>query len=244
MRLSYFLCQDKSRISEGYVDRFTKSNFVTKLLFRTIYNNMAKIIADKSHFIVVGAWNPAILQADWLTNEFPEITPSPLCVEIEVQTNNIRFDFSDFYLLPSNNRLVFIPKNNVDDTVLSRISILAKGIYDRLKFTPLGAVGSNFFFQLEKNEVFTSSEIEREPVIKNLPDKLANASIISRSIKHTLSESDFNTNIMYDIVGVERSLLINFEYQNSQNIMDIATNSLIDNFGCAIKLANNLVETL
>ncbi|EGW20627.1 hypothetical protein [Methylobacter tundripaludum] len=202
---------------------------------------MAKIIADRSQFIVIGAWNPAILQGEWLTKEFPDITPSPLNVEIDIQTNNIRFDFDDFYLSPSSNRLAFIPKNDLNENTLSRMSVLAKGIYQRLVFTPISAAGSNFFFQLDKDEEFSSEEVEKVPVIKNLPNNLVDASLTFRSIKHTLSKSDFNTNIIYEIKGQERSLIINFEHSNSQNIMEKAAEFLIDNFNCANNLAESLI---
>lgn len=203
---------------------------------------MAEIVASKSNFVAIGAWNPAILQPEWLKNEFPDVAPNQLNIEVELQTNNIRLDFDGFYLSTSNNRLLFMPGEVLDEGVLLRISDLAKGICERLIYTPIFAIGANFFFQLDKNEEFNSEEIEREPFIDNMPEKLGNASLVSRSITHTFSNELFNINIIYGITGKDRNLLINFDYQNQKNIMNTAANALVDNLKCACLLAKSLIK--
>lgn len=214
----------------------------THLLNNKIINIiMAKLIADKSLFVVVGAWNPAIFQAEWINKEFPEFAAS-FQIEVELPTNNLRFNFGDFYLSVANNRLILIPKGEITEAILIKIADFAKKIFVRLNHTPIIVAGSNFFFQLDKDEEFSSQEVETEPDISNLPEKLANTKLISRSIKHTLSKDDFNINIIYEFLGKERGLLINFDYPRLPDAMNKAANSLIENLRCANYLAKNLIK--
>jgi hypothetical protein len=201
---------------------------------------MAKIIAEKSAFVAVGAWNPAIFRPEWLLKEFPEQIPESFLIELDGNAN-LRFDLGGFYLQTLNDRLVLTPKNDLNDSILETISKLSKGICERLRYTPLIAVGSNFFFELDKNEKFSSEEIEKLPNISNLPDKLQNTSLTSRSIKHTFSKDDLNISIHYEIAGNDKTMLINFERKNSIDMMARAAQSLIEDFRCALELSEVLI---
>lgn len=202
---------------------------------------MAQLIAEKSNLIAVGSWNPAIIQPAWLRKEFPEIIPPTFNIELTGPLVSVRYDFGFCLMTPAANRLLFIPKT-VDVDTLVKIAALGKGIYERLKYTPIAAAGCNFFFQLDKNEKFKSEEIEMIPDISNLPQKLVKSELTSRTISHTFSKDDFNINVTYEISGIERFLIINFDYQHPQQALVMAANSFVDNFGCANELANNLIR--
>jgi hypothetical protein len=205
-----------------------------------VLDGMAKLDSQKSNFVVVGAWNPAIIQPEWLRKEFPEVVPETIGIEIIGPPISIRFDIGDFFLEPLNGRLIFSAKE-VNEKTLDSISELSNGIADRLMYTPVSAAGCNFCFSLESKEKFCHDGLEEDGNTKDLADILAGSIIVSRSIQHTYSLDDHNVNIFYDHKGNEKALRINFEYQSPQTAMTEASNMLQKNFETALKLSNQLI---
>ena len=84
---------------------------------------MSKPIPKLSNFIAIGAWNPAIIQPQWLKKEFPTQIPSEFKMQVVAGVvSSFRIEFEkEFIIDPNGGRLVFIPYN-LDDTCLKKIA--------------------------------------------------------------------------------------------------------------------------
>jgi hypothetical protein len=203
---------------------------------------MSKIIPELCNFITIGAWNPAIIQPNWLKKYFPEI---PDTCNIEIASVGVasafRMSYPKFSIDPNNGRLVFIPKEMSEDLMVY-ISRLSMGIQTKLEHTPIFASGSNFAFQLIGEESFTLDEIEKDQQIAGLyKDFKEQGNIVSRSIMHTFSLKDYSVNIYYDYKGRDKMLRINFDYHGA-NPMKRSAEGLVNNYKYSLKLSEKLIR--
>jgi hypothetical protein len=208
---------------------------------------MSKSLPEQSNFIVIGAWNPAIIQPHWLRKNFSDQIPETCKIKIVSigVASAVIMSYPKISIDPNNGRLVFIPKDLSEET-MKYIAELSMGIQSKLEHTPIIAAGSNFVFQLDAGESFTLDEIEPEPQIdglyKDMEDK---GKIVSKSIRHTLSFKDYSVNITYDYAGSNRLLRINFDYQGQgANTMKRAAEGLVTNFKNSLDLKQQLIRKL
>ena len=203
---------------------------------------MSKPIPEQSNFIVIGAWNPAIIQPQWLKKEFPDLIPSEFNMQVVAGVvSAFRIEFpNEFVLDPNGGRLVFIPKK-LENKCLRKIASLGRGIQDRLSHTPIAAAGSNFVFQLEQNEFFKHEKTETDDKIKKIYENINGSKLVARSIGHTLSHEDHTVNLKYDFRGTSKMLRVNFDYQHPLNAMKTAADSLVENFHRAEKMCNEFI---
>lgn len=93
---------------------------------------------------MVGAWNPRIFTADWLSNNVFRVAN----VGVEVPTNPgfpYRFTANNVQIVPSASRVVFTP-SLFDDATLNEMERQAIALLEALPHTPLAGVGTNFGF--------------------------------------------------------------------------------------------------
>ncbi len=205
---------------------------------------MSKIISEKSNFIIIGAWNPAIIQPEWLKKEFPSLIPDKFGIQaVSGIVSSFRFEFEKIFLDPTGGRLVFIPKK-LDEETLNYIANLSNGIQNRLSHTPIAAAGANFVFSLDENEAFTLDQIETDEQIKNLYLSLKECDFISKSIGHVFSAEDHAITINYDFHGNTKVLQLNYEYKFPlTDAMKRAADSLVQNFKHAENLCKELIRS-
>lgn len=206
---------------------------------------MSLPLPEKSNLIVIGAWNPAILQHSWLRNEFPAlITEDNINIQLVAGAGSVssyRMEFEKFFLDPNGGRLVFSPKKFELET-LKLIADLAQGIREKLQFTPIAAAGCNFSYKLEQNEAFTLDTIEEEDQLKGLYDCFkSQCDLVARGVRHTFSGEDYRININYDYLGDGKILRINFDYQPPINPMKIAAERYVNNFSRAEEIKESLI---
>jgi hypothetical protein len=204
---------------------------------------MSKPIPEKSNFIAIGAWNPAIIQPHWLHKYFSDVVPDSCQIEIASigGATAIRMVYPNVTIDPNNGRLVFIPKE-LNEEILKYIADLSSGIRTKLEHTPLIAAGSNFVFQLDENEIFTLDEIEQDQQILELYKELKDpGNIVSKTIKHAFSLQNYSINVTYEYVGRDKKLAINFDYQGA-NPMKRAAEGLVSNYHRALELSGTLIK--
>jgi hypothetical protein len=202
---------------------------------------MSKIITEKCNFIVIGAWNPAIIQPQWLKKEFPTLIPENFNVQVVAGVvSSFRIEFPDEFVLdPNGGRLVFIPKK-MDDTILNKIADLGRGIHKALSHTPIAAAGCNYVFKLEQNEFFKLEKIETDEEIDNLYQNIGR-DIVARSIRHVISEEAHTINLNYEFKGMEKELHVNFNYPGQLDSMKVAADSLLTNYQRAKDMCKELI---
>ena len=203
---------------------------------------MSKLLPEESNFIVIGAWNPAILQPEWLKREFPSLIPDKFDIQgIIGPPFSYRMDFEKIILDPHGGRLLFIPKKP-DEETLRYITELSIGIQEKLQHTPIVAAGSNFVFKLDESEFFTLEELESNEQILGIYPFLKDLQLVAKSIRHAFSAEDHTININYDHQGSIRFLRINYNYQQPPDQMKKAAGSLIENFKHAQTISKKLIK--
>jgi hypothetical protein len=216
------------------------------LILIVVFKKMSHPIPEKSNLVSIGAWNPAILQPNWLRSEFPKIITED-SVGVQVVAGAIysfRMEFKNFFLDPNGGRLVFIPKD-LENHTLELISNLAQGIHEKLKHTPISAAGCNFSFKLERDEKFTIDDLEQEDKVKGLYNCFDHdCSLVERGIRHTFAAPDYRININYDYPDEGKIIRINFDYRTpfTPNPMKTAAEKFVENFSKAERIKESLVR--
>jgi hypothetical protein len=100
--------------------------------------------------VVVGNWNPAILQGDWIVREVMGGDPAGTQVQLEfspVAGIPPRTTIGNVTFVPALNRLQMHPKFATGEN-LALVETYAKQILEKLVHTPVKAIGENFLFRL------------------------------------------------------------------------------------------------
>lgn len=104
-----------------------------------------KIVTTQSSIVVIGNFNPAIVNKDWLV--FQEIVPKDLALETKVITPGVSIlEGGQFVFLVDLERLQFTSKDNNKYQMLADI---ARRFFEKLPHTPCRSVGLNFEIQVE-----------------------------------------------------------------------------------------------
>lgn len=207
---------------------------------------MSKPVLDKSHFVSIGAWNPAIIQPRWIRKEFSDLVPDEK-VGMRIMTsgtNALRMEYEKFYLDPSNGRLIIIPRK-LDNSTIELIAKFALAIREKLIYTPINASGFNFCFQLEEGEQFTIDDIDQPDKVKELYKGIEKPyEVVSRNFKNTFSVEDYTINFLYEYKGSEKTLQINYEYTQPSDSMQIAAEAYVETFHKVQELIGTLIRKI
>lgn len=118
--------------------------------------NISKFILKDATCVIVGSWNLAILNPDWLSNtlfELPEGTEIP--VEVSVGPFTVfKANIKDLFIVPKPNKLVVNPARE-DDKLFELADQMVLKLYDLLPYTPVEAIGHNFTYELDDSEKFS-----------------------------------------------------------------------------------------
>jgi hypothetical protein len=97
---------------------------------------------DRTSVVVIGAWNPAIIQPDWLfRSKVVEVGSSEVTVEVNPRTRQYRYSLGDFRWTVDDNRLEILSQRFED------CGVFAARVLALLPHTPVDAVGTNFVFK-------------------------------------------------------------------------------------------------
>jgi hypothetical protein len=187
---------------------------------------MSKLVPEQSNLIIIGSWNPAIIQHQWLKSEFPDlIDPDPLgAYLLQGNIQALLLEYIDFKLQVNQQNLIFTFKN-IDDKTLDRVSNLAKGVYDKLKHTPISLGGCNFIYELEPGDIFSVGEGSEES--EKVEAALEGCQLLSREVRYGFSGLDHKINIHFKRVEASRSLQLNYDYSApSEKVVELVTKHL------------------
>lgn len=109
-----------------------------------------KPIENATSLVVVGAWNPAILQPDWLVHKVFDV-PEGEKTDVLMQFAPIpgappKFIIKDLIILPASDRLTIAP-TKCDADGLNAAEAAAEKLLRILIHTPVVAFGQNFEFE-------------------------------------------------------------------------------------------------
>ncbi len=205
---------------------------------------MSSIIPEKSNFVIIGAWNPAIIQPGWLKKRFPNLIKDDQ-FGIELVTgpvSSLRYDVNNVFISPNSDRLIFMPKE-IKEEILTFISELSVSIFEKLPHTPVFAAGCNFVYKLDDEECFYINEFELTEKLSEFYEGIELKEFTSRQIRHSFSFSDYNLNISYNFSGDLRTIHYNFDYQlKDVNLIKKASKSLNDHYKYSLDLNSKFIR--
>jgi len=174
---------------------------------------MSVIITEQCNFIIIGAWNPAIIQPGWLKSQFPTIIKGDkFGVELIIgPIATFRFEVNNVLVSPNHDRLIFTPRE-VNKGLLDFISKISFSIFEKLPHTPVFAAGCNFVYKLDDSESFFISELETHADMSEIYNEMELKELTSKQIRHGFSFSDHNLNIFYNVSGDGKTIHYNFDY--------------------------------
>lgn len=124
-----------------------------------------QLVQDQSSIVVLGVWNPAILNPSWLARMVHEI---PGGEGVQVQAEQFlfvpgqapRFTLSGVRYSPNRNRLIIQPTETSEDNY-RRVQRSVVRILDLLPHTPVAGIGQNYIFveghpTAEQLEIFSA----------------------------------------------------------------------------------------
>jgi hypothetical protein len=204
---------------------------------------MSKLLYEQSNLIIIGSWNPAIIQHQWLKSEFPDlIDPDPLgAYLLQGNIQALLLEYIDFKVQVNQQNLIFTFKN-IDDKTLDRVSNLAKGVYDKLKHTPISLAGCNFVYELELGDFFSAGEGHEES--ERVEAELEDYQLLSREVRYGFSGLDHKINIHFKCVGALRSLQLNYDYSEpSEKVVGLVTKHLKERLAHSRDMVKKFIRT-
>lgn len=211
--------------------------------WKAIYNLM-DITNRSGNIVIVGAWNPAIINPPWLTKEvfdIPEEMDEP--VKLEVSTNPLdppKFTIRDVAFVGRRDRLMIIPSNFTEDNFQS-VEDKSRIILDKLSHTPITAFGQNFEYLCE---TASGDDIDVFDFNDNIEELFGttNYSLESTAIAKTLRLENHALNFTRILSGNILKVRFNFHYEvsSAKDARNQLENSIRENF----KLANLVMAEL
>ena len=149
---------------------------------------ISKFVLEEATYVLVGAWNTAILNPKWIASEILKL-PQGTSIPMELAVGpamSVRAKIADLYFIPSSDKLIINPSKE-DEELFKLADTAINTLYNTLPYTPIEAIGYNFLYELEENEDF-AVDINFEASRYNELYKTINASAGHEStIQHSLS---------------------------------------------------------
>jgi len=105
--------------------------------------------------IIVGAWNTAILNPNWIAKEILILGEGEQ-ISVEYSADipiRFRIKIKDLYFIPNNDRLIINP-SVLDNKLFELVNQSSLELYNKLPYTPITAIGHNFVYELDDDENF------------------------------------------------------------------------------------------
>lgn len=128
-------------------------------------------VVEGTSLVVVGNWNPAILQPEWIVREV--IGGDPAATQVQLEFSPIagippKTTIGNVTFVPTNSRLQMHPKF-VNEENLLQVETYTRKILASLLHTPVKAIGENFLFRLAEP---SEAAVNEFPVVQDLTEKL------------------------------------------------------------------------
>jgi hypothetical protein len=181
-----------------------------------------KIVAEGWNVVVVGAWNVAILNPEWLgRNLFKD---SNVQVEIPIGGQPValmRVTSAGVRVLTAPDRVIFSPVK-IDDGSLRRVEECAVDLLRQLPHTPLVAIGVNFkFVEADPGEHLVTHF--RDPDV----DAIVRLGFVSEGVsqtRHLRFADDRTLNLKTRLAG--NRLELDFNFHRDVKTVDDAMNAV------------------
>lgn len=203
-------------------------------------------IKGSTNLILVGIWNPAILNPEWLVRHaFKDKEAKDVPVTIEIATFpglSPRLTIEGIVFQPGRSRVVMVVPNNAGEEDINKVEAIATAILRELPHTPMQAVGQNFEFvendpTPEQMNIFDSSD--------DLSEKCDfEFNPISQQVVSSIQFDGRTLNFTRTVLDGKLRLKFNFHYNvtSAEDAVDkISTNHrFVENYRYALRIINSL----
>jgi len=171
---------------------------------------------DQPSLVIIGSWNPAILNPEWLVREIyqnPEDTDTPVTMEFATKPGMPpRFTIEGTSFVPANDRLMINPQN-IEEVNLRFVEDKAIVLLNILSHTPVLAFGQNFeFIESEPSDELLS---DITAINGNVADHVDGKELVTSRI---ITSHEINSGLLHFTRVYSRgsmSLKFNFHYDVS-----------------------------
>jgi len=169
------------------------------------------ITGNQTSLVIIGAWNPAILNPEWLTKEiFKKAVDSKTPVRMEFATNPVmppKYTIEDITFVPGMDRLMIIPQN-LEDINLQSVEEKAIELLNTLSHTPILAFGQNYEFTVNDlgEKILSDFTKINETIINHVEQK----ELVTSQI--TTSHKNGNSLLHFTRIFSKGSMLLKFNF--------------------------------
>jgi hypothetical protein len=199
-------------------------------------------LKENPSIVLVGSWNPAILQPNWLAKHiFNKADDEDIPVEMQFATTPglpPRFKMRDILIVPAFDRLTLF-SNGLNTANLAATESAVLEILKLLPHTPISAAGENFKFVVpEQQEVVDMLNVDN-----NWAEYLDfDYEQVQTEIRSTLQLKDMQLNIFRARSDSEITIHFNFHYPATD--AQTAAKQLANSFNANCDFAKNILANL
>ena len=202
--------------------------------------------------VIVGSWNPAILQPEWLAHEifsYPDQERVPVQMELSPRPGlPPRFTIENLTFVPDYERLTITPVTGegieIDDTTLNLMEEKALLVLDQLPHTPISAFGQNFEFTEEHPGDALLSVFELNDDFANHAQFTYTSASITVSTALQLDNRVLNFTRIFKDGRVTVKFNFHYKAATTREARDRLSNSIIDNYRIVTQLLESFGVSL
>lgn len=181
---------------------------------------ISKFILDNATCVILGAWNTAILNPMWLAQKVFDLPqdaqmPMELSGGILGIPTYFRAQIKGLYIIPTAEKFIINPSKE-EEALFELTDIAVSKLYNILPHTPILALGHNFSYEIEGDEVFSLdfdfSAYHWGKIYKNIEASPASEALIQHSL-YLMGDPYVILNISFKIAGEKKFLNLNYHYQ-------------------------------
>lgn len=189
---------------------------------------MSTFNLNDATLVIVGAWNIAILDPQWIVRNALQVPPgTKIPVEMEVSmgiATNFRSKINDLFFMPSPDKFIINPSKE-NEELFRLADSAAINLYKTLSHTPIQAIGYNFTYILDADETYTiditnCAGTEYPEIYKKI-DAIARP---ETNIQHSLllgTDDSVVLNIHYNTTSNNKLIKMNYHYQVNKDAKKI-----------------------
>lgn len=172
-----------------------------------------EVVSGSVSLVILGAWNPALLNPDWITRELFEVPEGQdVNVALEVPIGSLlsspKITYDGFVFLANIDKLTITVLDPTEASI-NRAENMARLVLQKLSYTPVSAFGQNIMF-LDKEP--TTEQISVFSKIPSQPPKVTEGTTIGTSLRWALERNGGITNITHELSNGQLAVKFNFHY--------------------------------
>lgn len=186
------------------------------------------------NLVIIGDFNPAIIQPRWIISQ--KIYQGKIGLDLNLTNQSIRYfmEKSGIYWEIIGKQFVVYNRNPLEK--LDRINLgFVRGIFEKLNYTPIQAIGHNIHFKIPENENIKS-------IFRSI--KLKDENLISYNFVNKFKYKDKTCTVQIEQGNNEFIVKFNFEKKIDSSSVSKEINGFIDSLGDFYKYGNSFIKSI